>query len=384
MRAAATWIGRAAGAVTTLALAAAIVLGLFGLGFSGGVGDNYSTLEEPDALRVFSVVVTDFDNGRITLESGEGNELTREGRWGLEYPGGYGQLGDIVSRDEVSVTREFSPSEGEDPVPGTVARLDPSVWRGDPSSAGATFREVSYETELGEYPSWLMGSPADTWLIVVHDKGAGLESGLRLVAPAADAGMATMIIRYRNDRGAPGGPSETYQWGRSEWRDLEGAVAYATDNGADRVVVAGYGMGASVVLAFLEESNIADRVVGAILDSPVIDLASTVAFDLSQDTLGGAFDMPSAINESARLIAGWRFDIDWGEVDYSDVMPSIPVLLFHGEDDLVTPLSVSQAFAAQTPESVRLIVVPEAGFTEAWNVDPAGYESAVTSFLAGL
>jgi dienelactone hydrolase len=384
MRAIAAWTGRVTGAVTTLALAAAIVLGLFGLGFSGGVGDNYSKLEDPDARRVLSVVVTDYANGEIKLESGEGEELTRAGKWGLEYPGGYGQLGDIVLQADESVTRLFSPSEGQDPVPGTVARLDPSTWRGDPSSAGVDFRRVNYTTELGEYPSWLMGSSADTWLIVVHDKGAELESGLRLVAPAAAAGMPTMIISYRNDREAPGGPSGTYQWGLTEWRDLEGAVAYATDNGASRVVVAGYGMGGSIILSFLEKSNLADRAVGAILDSPVIDLPSTVAFDLSQATLGGAVDMPTAINESTRLIAGWRFDIDWGKVDYSDVTPTIPVLIFHGDADLVTPLSESQAFAARMPANVRLVVAPGAGFTEAWNVDPEAYESTVTSFLSGL
>lgn len=384
MRAIGPWLVRAAGAVVTVALAAVIVLGLFGLGFSGGVGDRYIKLQDPDGPVAFPVVITDVDGSTVTLESGEGDELTKPGTWGLEYPGGYGNLGEVTSQDGDSVTRAFTQTEGEPPPPGSVARLDPANWRGDPSDIGEVFSEVNYSTELGEYPAWLTGSPTDTWLIVVHDRATDRAEGLRLVGPAADAGVRSMLITYRNDRGAPDGPRGTYQWGRTEWRDLEGAVAYARDNGADQAVIAGYGMGGSIVLSFLRESDEASFVVGAILDSPVIELETTAAAHLDKAKVGAAFDMPTAINRTARLIAGWRFDIDWSDIDYGKTSPSIPVLLFHGDDDTETPLAESQAYAEAWPQHVVLVVSGGAGYTESWNLDPAGYESAVASFLSSL
>jgi pimeloyl-ACP methyl ester carboxylesterase len=193
-----------------------------------------------------------------------------------------------------------------------------------------------------------------------------------------------MLVTYRNDRDAPDGPRATYQWGRTEWRDLEGAVSYARDNGADQVVLAGYGMGGSIVLSFLGKSAEADLVVGAILDSPVIDLESTAGAHLDKAQVGAAFDMPTAINRTARLIAGWRFDIDWDDIDYGKTAPAIPMLIFHGDGDTETPLSESQAYAATAPQLVKLVVSEGADYTESWNVDPAGYESAVVAFLAGL
>ena len=368
----------------TVALAAVIVLGLFGLGFSGGVADRYIELQDPDSPVAFTVVVTAYDGSSITLESGEGDELARAGSWGLEYPGGYGQMGAIVNQSGDSVTREFTPIEGEPPPPGSVARLDPGHWQGDPSAIGMSFSDVRYSTELGLYPAWVTGSPTDTWLIVVHDRATDPSEGLRLVGPAADAGARSMLVTYRNDREAPEGPSGTYQWGRSEWRDLESAVAYAASNGAGQVVLAGYGMGGSIVLSFLSESDQAGSVVGAILDSPVIDLEATATAHLAKSQVGAVFDMPTAINQAARLIAGWRFDIDWNDLDYGKIEPEIPILIFHGDADTETPLAESQAYAAAWPQLVDLVITGGADYTESWNVDPAGYESAVVSFLGGL
>jgi fermentation-respiration switch protein FrsA (DUF1100 family) len=383
MRAFATWLGRGLGAVTTVALAAVIVLGLFGLGFSSGIGDNYVDLQSLDGPRTFGYVITGFVNDAVTLEGGDGGELTRDGVWGLAYPGGYGRIGEVISNSGVSVTREFVTAEGEDPVPGSVARLDPATWSGGPEAAGLAYEDVTFTTELGAYPSWLIGAPADTWLIVVHHKGVSRDEGLRMASIAADAGLATLIVSYRNDRDAPPGPEQEYTWGVTEWRDLEGAVRYAGANGASRVIAAGYGMGGSIVMAFLEQSELANEVSAVILDSPVIDLSATVAHDLSQDTLGEVFDLPTAFNASARLIGGWRFGLDWNALDYGDAPPTIPMLIFHGDADQVTPLAESQGFAAASSR-VELVVTEGAGFTESWNVDPDAYRTTVLSFIGGL
>ena len=118
-----------------------------------------------------------------------------------------------------------------------------------------------------------------------------------MASTVADLGYPMLLIRYRNDAQAPAGNGYA-QFGVDEWRDLEGAVQYALDNGAERVVLAGSSMGGSVSLAFLQNSDLADRVVGAFLDAPLTDFAQVVEL--------GAADMGIPGPVAAAWPCGWR------------------------------------------------------------------------------
>jgi hypothetical protein len=54
-----------------------------------------------------------------------------------------------------------------------------------------------------------------------------------------DLHLPSLAIKYRNDKGVPADPSARYQYGRTEGRDLEGAVRYALAHGGGRVVLVG-------------------------------------------------------------------------------------------------------------------------------------------------
>ena len=60
--------------------------------------------------------------------------------------------------------------------------------------------------------------------------------------------------------------------------DLEAAVQYALDNGADDVVLYGYSMGGGMCLNLLYESELADRVRCVVMDSPLLDFGGTLDF----------------------------------------------------------------------------------------------------------
>ena len=48
-----------------------------------------------------------------------------------------------------------------------------------------------------------------------------------------DMGYRSMIISYRNDKGLPKDPSGIFQYGTTEWKDIDGAIDKAlefTDN----------------------------------------------------------------------------------------------------------------------------------------------------------
>ncbi|HEU4461622.1 MAG TPA: hypothetical protein VFR75_03400, partial [Solirubrobacterales bacterium] len=80
---------------------------------------------------------------------------------------------------------------------------------------------------------------------------------------------------------------------------------------------------------------------------------------------------------------GARIDADWDSLDAVSHPEDfqLPILLFHGDEDDVVPISTSDEFAAELPEWVTYFRVPEAGHTEEWNVDPRLYERRLGAFL---
>ena len=166
--------------------------------------------------------------------------------------------------------------------------------------------------------------------------------------------------------------------GLTEWRDLEAAARYALAHGAKRLVLAGYSMGGAIVAQFMERSPLAQRVAGLILDAPALSWKAILSFNASE--LG----FPAFAATPVEWAIGARIDADWSSLDAlrhpSDFQ--VPILLFHGTKDRLVPISSSDGFARELPRWVTYYRVPFAGHTEAWNVDPALYESRVAAFLS--
>ena len=189
-----------------------------------------------------------------------------------------------------------------------------------------------------------------------------------------------LLIRYRNDARAPVGNGYA-QFGVDEWRDLEGAVQYALDNGADRVVLAGTSMGASLSLAFLQQSDLADSVVGAFFDAPLADFSQVVEL--------GAADrgIPGVVTGLAMTLAEWRFGFDFAAADYTAGAANLrtPMLIVQGTADTTVPPEVSAAFAAAAPPGLVTVELFEgAGHLLSWNVDRGRYAALLGGFLADV
>lgn len=340
---------------------------------------------EPD----YDLTVTAIDEGSVTIERPEDpGVLLSEGVWGLEWDGGYGQVREILSTDGGQVAREFERLVGIGPEVDERVRLDTDAFEGDPTLAhGIPYREVLFEGELGSYPAWITDGDRDTWVIFVHGIGLSRESALRLLPALEREGYPTMTISYRNAPGAPEDPSGMLRYGATEWRDLEAAAGYALGQGATDLILAGHSMGGAVVMSFLYESELADEVSGVVLDAPMLDFGRTVDFGGSQETLPVVgLRVPQSLTSVAKWFAGWRFDVGWGAVDYlarADEL-SVPILLFHGTDDDVVPIELSEEFAGARPDLVTYRRIDGAEHVASWNVDPAAYERHVTGFLGSL
>ena len=264
--------------------------------------------------------------------------------------------------------------------------LDGFAFPVDPQIAhGLSFESVTYASDIGDMAGWYLPGSTDSWVVFVHGKGASLREVLRILPPLAGAGYHVLAVNYRNDVGMPQDPSGVYGYGKTEWRDVEGAVAYARSHGAGDIALVGYSMGGGIAISFMLNSTAAADVDALVLDSPMLDFSATVDLGASKTSLPVVgLPVPQSLTNVAKVIAGWRFAIDWDTINYSDEIYRLdtPVLLIHGTEDERVPIETSEQFAAERPDVVQFERFAQAGHVLSWNVDVARYESLLIDFLS--
>jgi hypothetical protein len=334
---------------------------------------------EPDPS---TVEVVELTSGTIVLRDippgDAADNLRHASNWGIEAEGGYGRLAAIVADNGDTVERAFELLNGVI-VAGDQTNLSRSVFPHDPLTAhGITYEEITLEGELGPLPTWLVPGDSDTWAIFVHGRRGTRTEALRLLPVFADLGFPSLVITYRNDEGLARDPSGMDRYGQTEWRDLETAVEHALANGAEDVVLVGYSMGGAMVVNFLYESELGDRVTAVVLDAPMLDFGRTV--DLGAEERG----VPGIITWTAKRLTTLRYGVDWSALNYLSGVDdlAVPVLLFHGDEDTRVPQGISDDFFAARPDIVQYEEFPGAQHVGSWNVDQARYEETARAFLA--
>lgn len=339
------------------------------------------TLSSRHSMPPWDLIANSEGDGRITLRasgaSGRAMDLHHDGVFGIVSASGYGQVGEILERGRNYAVRKYTPMTANIDL-AEAARLDIYAYPDNPKTAyGMDYRIVRYASELGEYPAWFIPGASKTWAVFAHGRGAHPNEALRIIPTLADAGLPILAITYRNDEGTPASPDHNHWLGSTEWRDLEAAVRFALDNGAEDIILCGCSMGGAMCVKLLCESELADKVRGAVMDSPLLDFGATL------DTVGRKRGYPSFIIPYGKWFAAQRFGIDWQRMNLlaraSEV--SAPMLLLHGEADSLVPAQTSKALAHARPDIARYVGFEGAEHARSWNIDGAKYESAVREFL---
>lgn len=389
-----------------LGVALAVSVGLYGViawyvsNRIGNEGLRAAYDHGPPACEDAVVVAVGNDVVALQPAGGDSSRIRRGAAWGLRWRDGWASLGPVRGTFKRSVVRGVSPGEGELRA-GMPVDLSATPEPTDPKRAcGLNFDDIAVLTPLGPMPAWLVPGPAAstgagagwpdtnaTWVVFVHGKGAARTQALPTLPIYARLGHTTLVITYRNDLGGPQSPDGNYHYGRTEWKDLDAACEYALSHGASRIVLVGYSMGAGIVLDFLEESPLAGRVEGAILDSPVIDFGRTVDLGIRQATLPGlGTPLPPLAGTLGKELATLRFGVDWKDYDLirrADRLRA-PLLVLHGDADDVVPFEGSQALLAVRPDLVTLERFRGARHVEGWNLERERYESAMVRFLGSI
>ena len=389
-----------------------LVLGGAGWYFSGVIYNGGLNPEFTDSSSIGTaedrVIVTNITANTIQLNVEEElwGPLLERGIYGIIGQNGDALVGNILSTSGTVVERELLELNGTivegDRIRGTslVIReenndykiLGTSGWSGQAEEGVYTPKSVSnldyetifYKSDLGEFPAYPT-KEGDTGIVIfVHGYRGDYSREVFAKMRAGDLvnmGYRSMIISYRNDRGLPKDPSGIYQYGATEWRDLDAAINKALEF-SDNIVLWGTSGGGGPVSSWLVNTDDKNKIKGIIYEAPVINFWESVE-------VNGAARfpwLPSQLFSYFKIFTEVRYGVDFSKMDFTDAVinSTIPTLLFHGDDDEWVPVSMSDLIASERKENFTYIRYENVGHVTSWNADPDNYVYQLELFLNSL
>ncbi|HSO03324.1 MAG TPA: hypothetical protein VLQ92_02495, partial [Candidatus Limnocylindrales bacterium] len=339
----------------------ALLVGLF---FIGG-GRYLSNLIYSDGLKANPYNPDGFWRGTVQAVEGDGAAVTvlpdaehrDETRFDAVVMGLVFDDGSVVvvgpaseTATDGTRTRPVVDVVGDMPAEGDVYRFTKEVWL-TPEQAGLTAEEITMTTAEGDFPAWKVTVPgSDKWAVLTHGRSGDRPDMLRMARPLNAAGYNLLLITFPGDDEARPAQDGIWHFGVTEWDEIEGAVQYALDQGAQTLVMGAVSLGGAMTDGFLARSALADQVDGVILDAPVSSLRDNIDEGAESRTIPGVgWPIPEPLEDAGMLIASLRFGLDYDAVDYTDMagLIDMPLLTFQTSEDQTVPKAVNDRFMTQ-------------------------------------
>ena len=392
-----------------------LVIALLGVGwyFSGliyesGLNPEFTETESvgtaEDRVVVESITSKSI---KLNVEEEQWGVMLENGIYGIIGQNGDAVIGKILNTNGNIIERELLQINGSlvtgdriagsaglllDEKTGIYKILGTSGWSGQATQGIYTpksvvdieYEDIFYQSDIGQFPAYLTSSGDDGVVIFVHgfrgDYSREVFAQLR-AKDLMDMGFRSMIISYRNDRGLPKDPSGIFQYGVSEWKDIDAAIDEARKIN-ENVVLWGISGGGGPVSSWIQNTNDISKVSGIIYEAPVISFWESVE-------VNGAARfpwLPQGLFSYFKIVTELRYGVDFDSMDFRDAVinSDIPVLLFHGDDDEWVPVEMSDLIAESRNKNFTYIRSENVGHVTSWNADPENYVLQMSVFLSSL
>lgn len=262
------------------------------------------------------------------------------------------------------------------------------IYFASPSDAGLDCVDVEVPTDVGPAHAWLIepaGASSLTWAIHIHGHGSPRAGTLRGVQVAAELGLTSLVVTYRNDGEGPSAGTGRSTLGSAEADDVRSALAYARAHGARRFILFGWSMGGAIALQLAVDPEVRADVAGVVLESPVLDWISTIKANCVRAGLpawAGLLALPWLDWPLLARMAGLPSVVDVRRFDWiarADEI-SAPMLVLHGTEDTSSPFALAAHLQSLRPDLVTLESF-DADHTMTWNSDPERWQQAVRIWL---
>lgn len=220
------------------------------------------------------------------------------------------------------------------------------------------------------------GSPAteERVVICVHGHRGNKADMLGIGSGLWRAGNTVVMFDLRGCGESGDGPQSL---AHTEQRDLEAAVALVRDRRPHAsIAVVGFSMGASTAILTAARDP---RIEALVLDSPFATMSDVIATAYRRFRLPTGPLLPLA-NLATRLRYGYTF----AQVRPIDVIAELaprPILLLHGADDTIIPVSHAHDLFDTAREPKRLQIFDGADHCGGYFSDRPGYIDLVARFL---
>ena len=344
---------------------------------------------------------------KLNVEEEQWGVMLENGIYGIIGQNGDAVIGKILNTNGNIIERELLQINGSlvtgdriagsaglllDEKTGIYKILGTSGWSGQATQGIYTpksvvdieYEDIFYQSDIGQFPAYLTSSGDDGVVIFVHgfrgDYSREVFAQLR-AKDLMDMGFRSMIISYRNDRGLPKDPSGIFQYGVSEWKDIDAAIDEARKIN-ENVVLWGISGGGGPVSSWIQNTDDISKVSGIIYEAPVISFWESVE-------VNGAARfpwLPQGLFSYFKIVTELRYGVDFDSMDFRDAVinSDIPVLLFHGDDDEWVPVEMSDLIAESRNKNFTYIRSENVGHVTSWNADPENYVLQMSVFLSSL
>lgn len=187
-----------------------------------------------------------------------------------------------------------------------------------------------------------------------------------------------MLVVDQRSHGRSAGSTITF--GIKERNDCVSWINYACSRfGTDtKIILSGLSMGAATVL-MAANLKLPSNVVGIIADCPYSSPKEIIQKVCQEDMHLPAKLMYPFIKLGAHIFG--QFNLDECDALSAVKQSTVPILIFHGDDDRFVPCTMSQKLKESCPDKVTLELVHGAGHGLCYLVAPKQYEEATTQFL---